>query len=50
MGTVNIATIHGYLYQVPNYIAYNKETKDRGEHFAKSANGSPNLTQDEFMP
>ena len=50
MGTVDIATIHGYFYQVPNYAAYNEETKDGGEHFAASPNGSPNLTQDEFVP
>ena len=50
MGTVNIATIHDYLYQVPNNTAYNEETENRGEHFAKSANGSPNLTQNECMP
>ena len=49
MGTINIATIHDYLYQVPNDTAYNEGTKDRREHFAESANGSPNLTQDECV-
>ena len=47
MGTMNIATIHDYLYQVPNYTAYDGEAK---EHFAESTNDSPNLTQDEFIP
>ena len=47
---MNVATIHDYFNQVPNKVAYNEETDDCGENLAESANGSPNLTQDGFVP
>ena len=50
MGTMDVTTIHDYFNQVPDDTAYNKETKDCGENLTESANGSPNLPQDEFVP